>query len=323
MKQMMITAICSMAAIVTMAQDKNDTGKVDTIKAGNFIIIKKNKDKEVADSNQHKTYRNLRIHFGDGGPQGIKITNDSIQEKPHIGVNVHFNNQDDILKKRKRKQSNISTNWWIFDLGFANFRDNTNYTIAQSLGYLKTLNLTSGPVTKNSMALNTGKSSNANIWFFMQKLNITQHVLNLKYGLGLEMYNYRYDKSLSYRSSPNAFIFNDSIGFSKNKIYAGYLTVPLMINVNATPHKRNGFSFSGGISAGYLLGAHDKQISAQRGKQKYHGDFDLQPWRVALIGELGLGPVRLFGSYSLNAFHNESTGLQQYPYAVGIRFSNW
>ena len=323
MKRMTMAALLSIAAITAMAQEKNDDSKTDTIKAGNFIIIKKNKEKEVADSNQHKTYRNLRIHFDDGESQGIKITNDSVQEKPHIGVNVHFNNQDEILKKRKRKQSNISTNWWIMDLGFANFRDNTNYTAAQSSGYLKTLNATAGPVTKNSMALNTGKSSNVNIWIFTQKLNITQHVLNLKYGLGLEMYNYRYDKNLSYRSSPNAFIFNDTINFSKNKIYAGYLTVPFMINVNATPHKRNGLSFSAGVSAGYLVGEHDKQISAERGKQHYYGTFNLQPWRVALIGELGLGPVRLYGSYSLNAFHNESTGLQQYPYAIGVRFSNW
>jgi hypothetical protein len=49
----------------------------------------------------------------------------------------------------------------------------------------------------------------------------------------------------------------------------------------------------------------------------------LQPWRFAVVGELGLGPVRLYGSYSLNDLHKESTGLKQTPYAVGIRFSNW
>ena len=86
---------------------------------------------------------------------------------------------------------------------------------------------------------------------------------------------------------------------------------------------KKGFSFSVGASAGYLINSRNKQISGERGKQKYHGNLDLQPWRFAGITELGLGPIRVYGSYSFNALHKESTGLEQYPYAVGIRFSNW
>lgn len=286
---MMMLAFAGLAQ-TTFAQTDTTTKAADTVKVGNFIIIKKNK--EGADDKKN---------------QIINIT-----------VNRHQRNYTP-----KRKLSNKSTNWFIFDLGFTNLVDNTNYTTAQGMGYLKTVRPADGPVTQNSMALNSGKSSNANIWFFMQKINVSKHVLNLKYGMGLEMYNFRYDRSLSYRTYPNAFAFNDSIGFSKNKLYAGYLTVPFMININPTPQKHRSFSLSLGVSAGYLVGEHDKQISGDRGKQKYHGDFQLQPWRFAAITELGLGPVRLYGSYSLNTLHKETTGLKQTPYAVGIRFSNW
>ena len=270
-------------ASASFSQTDSLKEKVDTISSGNFVIIKKNKDNILKDHSL-----NIRI---------------------------------DSPLHRKRRQSNISTNWWIMDLGFANVRDNTNYASAQSMGYFKTVN--GSAVSQNSFALNTGKTSNVNIWFFMQKLNVSQHVLNLKYGLGLEMYNFRYDHNLSYRNSPAPYVFNDTIGFTKNKLYVGYLTVPLMVNINATPHNKNGFSFSAGVSAGYLLGAHDKQISSERGKQKYHGELGLQPWRLAGIAELGIGPVRLYGSYSFNALHKESTGVDQFPYAVGIRFSKW
>ena len=157
----------------------------------------------------------------------------------------------------------------------------------------------------------------------MQKLNLVKHVVNLKYGFGLEMYNFRFDRNISYRKNPQPFIFNDSINFSKNKLYAGYLSVPFMINVNPTPGRRHGFNFSAGISAGYLVGSHEKQISDERGKQKIHDDFNLNPWRLAVVGEVGLGPIRLYGSYSLNTLHKDITGMQQYPYAVGIRFSSW
>lgn len=159
----------------------------------------------------------------------------------------------------------------------------------------------------------------------MQKLNLVKHVVNLKYGLGLEMYNFRFSKhqNLSYRNDPEPFVFMDSIRFSKNKLYAGYLSVPFMVNINPTPQKHNGLSFSAGVSAGYLVGSHEKQISDERGKQKIHDDFNLNPWRLAIVGEVGLGVVRLYGSYSINKLHKDITGVEQYPYAVGIRFSSW
>jgi len=96
-----------------------------------------------------------------------------------------------------------------------------------------------------------------------------------------------------------------------------------MLNFNTTPDSRRGLSFSAGVSAGYLVDSRNKQISSQRGKQKYSGDFNMEPWRLAAIGEIGLGPVRLYGSYSINRLQQAITRVEQFPYAVGIRFSNW
>jgi hypothetical protein len=225
-----------------------------------------------------------------------------------------------VESRNNKKPKPVSTNWWVIDLGFANLVDNTNYTTAQTQGYLNNVN---GDVTANSMALRTWKTSNVNIWFFMQKLNIHRNAFNLKYGLGLEMYNFRYKHNLSYRKDPYPHILNDTLNFSKNKLYAGYLTVPLMLNFNPLPNNHNSFSMSVGVSAGYLVGSHQKQISSELGKQKYRDDFNLNPWRFAAVGEIGLGEIRLYGSYSLNGLYKPSTGLNQTPYAVGIRLSNW
>ncbi|MFL9482138.1 outer membrane beta-barrel protein [Chitinophagaceae bacterium LWZ2-11] len=291
MKRLACITVALTAALTGFAQ-KDSTAKEnvpDTIKVGNFVIIKQNKGGNKNDENWNR----------------------------NATVNVFFDR-----KNTKRKPSNISTNWIIFDLGFANYRDQTNYTAAQSMGYLRQIG-PGGPVTQSAMTLNTGKSSNVNIWLFMQKFNVYKHIFNLKYGLGLEMYNFRYDRSISYRNNPQPFVFMDSIGFSKDKLYTGYLTVPFMLNINPSPERRHGFNFSVGASAGYLVGSHAKQISSERGKQKISGGFDLNPWRFALVSEIGLGPVRVYGSYSLNALHRDFTGLEQYPFAVGIRFSNW
>jgi hypothetical protein len=220
-----------------------------------------------------------------------------------------------VIDKKPSKPSRVSTNWWILDLGFANVNDKTDYSSADARSYLRTAS-----PKQDDLKLRTGKTSNVNLWLFMQKVNLTKGYVNLKYGLGMEMFNYRYENNISYNRNP-AFIFQDTIKFSKNKLYVGYVSVPLMLNFNTHPGKKKALSFSAGITGGYRIGSRNKQISDERGKEKIRGDFDLNQFRLAYTGELGLGPVRLFGSYSITPLHDR--GLSQYPYSLGIRFSNW
>lgn len=258
----------------------SDTGsnRVDTIKVGKFIIIKKSRDN------------------GTSRP----ATDVSIERKPY-------------------KPSKISTNWWIFDLGFANVNDKTNYAGSEAQNFLRPVGQ-GGKPGKDDLKLKANKTSNVNIWVVMQRLSLAKEYVNLKYGVGLEMFNFRYENNIRYNKSPN-YIYKDSISFTKNKLYAGYVTVPFMLNVNTSPGRKKGLSISAGISAGYLVGSHTKEVSSQRGKEKTKGDLGIQKFRLAYVGELGIGPVRLFGSYSIRPLHE--VGLEQYPYSVGIRFSNW
>src|SRR5262245_3907259 len=75
------------------------------------------------------------------------------------------------------KRANVSTNWAIVDIGFSNYSDKTIYSSPAAQAY--------APGSNNSwFRLKYGKSVNINIWIFMQKLNVSKHILNLKYGLG-------------------------------------------------------------------------------------------------------------------------------------------
>lgn len=223
------------------------------------------------------------------------------------------------VEERPYKPTKLKTNWWIFDLGFANINDKTNYAGTEAQSFLRTIRAQDKPITKDDLKLRSSKSSNVNIWVVMQRLNLAKGYLNLKYGLGLEMFNFRYESNISYNKNPT-FIYRDTINFSKNKLYAAYASIPFMLNVNTNPgHK--GLTFSGGVSAGYLIGSHNKQISAERGKVKTKGDLGLEKFRLAYIGEVGIGSIHLFGSYSMHRLHE--TGLEQYPYSIGIRFSSF
>ena len=219
------------------------------------------------------------------------------------------------IPSRKRKPQNVSTNWWIVDLGFAGLNDNTNYTSAAAQSFAPGSN-------EDWFDLRSGKSRNVNVWFFMQRLNIASHVVNLKYGMGLELNNYRFDdERIRFQKNPTMISLDNTLKDSKkNKLAADYLTVPMMLNFNFTPNRSNGFGFSGGVSAGFLYGSRQK-TKLNGDKEKLRNDFDLKRWKLSYVGELLLGPVKLYGSY---AFENMwDKGLDHTPYNVGFRLSNW
>ena len=157
---------------------------------------------------------------------------------------------------------------------------------------------------------------------FMSKLNLINHVVNLKYGFGLEMNNYRFSNPVIFQTNPTKLTYVPSSvnSFSKNKLAADYLTVPLMLNLNLSPKEKRGIALSAGISAGYLMNSRQKTKSSANGKQKVHDSFDLEPWKISYVGELKLGGIRLYGSLAKNNLF--SRGFDLLPYNVGFRFSN-
>lgn len=284
---LLATAIICLTVLTVSAQEKKDT-----IRIGGMIIVKEGKT-------------------NGSGERSMKMKRD----------------------RSPKKLSNVSTNWGILDLGFSNYDDKTNYSAPGMGGYL--INRPGYPAfSKSDFKLRAGKSINVNIWIFMQRLNLVKHHVNLKYGLGLELNNYRYKSTISYKESgsepysnlpavrTSPFIFRDSISFTKNKLAADYLTVPLMLNFSSHPSRHNkGVSISVGVSAGYLYSQRNKQKSGDRGKRINKGDYDLERFKFSYIAELGLGPIRLYGSYSPKSIYEKTLDMR--PYTIGLRFSNW
>ncbi len=282
------------AAYAQTDSTKTPSQKNDTLRIGNIIIVTNGRDK-----GEDKT-GNTKFILG---------------------------------RRRNHTLSNVSTNWGIVDLGFANYNDQTNYAAATAGQTLVNAPGSVYPLGASDFKLKAAKSVNVNIWFFMQRLNLVKHHINLKYGLGLELNNYRFRSDISFKepgispytstaSIPDAYVIRDSISFSKNKLAADYFTVPIMINFCSSPDdQKKGISFSAGISAGYLYSQRNKQISTQRGKQKNKGDYDMEQFKFSYIAELGLGPVRLYGSYSPKSIFNNRLDIR--PYTLGVRLSNW
>lgn len=256
-----------------------------------------------------------------------------------------FRMYNDTAYMRNKLKKNLHTKWLVFDVGFNNYIDRSDYGGATMLAYYSPTNsylaeisksydysaaglntfaprTGSAPLTLSEFKLITGKSINFNIWLFQQRLNIYKHKLNLVYALGMEINNYRYARAITYVPGYPTKIIRDSVSFSKNKLFAEYLSVPVMLNFNSNPARPGrAFSMGVGVMGGYLVKARTKQISEERGKIKRTDDFNLNKWRVSLTGDIGYGPVKLYGNFALTPLHDY--GLEQYPFSIGVRFNGF
>lgn len=321
-------------SINAIAQSENETGKSkDTIRVGNMVIVGGG-----SENNNYKSKNNSVVIYSMNDTL-VAVKEDTVKVGRINIINKrggdYSNNTVSILggdfkktkisieKAPKHYLKNVTTNWWIFDLGFANFNDLTSNGTNP---FREVQSLSATPVIPNSnyLRLNNTKSSNVNIWIVQQKMNLYKHIWNLKYGVGIEMFNFRFENPISFRNGASDNIYIDNVNFSKNKLFVNYLTVPIQLNFHSNPYDNKSFYASIGFSTGYLIQSHTKQISNERGKQKVYGTFNLSNLRMATIGELGIGSIRLYGSLGLtNLFDKQYTYLNVQPYAVGIRFSKF
>jgi len=285
----------------------------DTITIGNMIIVK------GSGNSTNTNYKNQTpIIAANADTLQLGRYKVVIDENSHTRFNKGWVKGDiDGVKiyKSPKPVRNVRTNWFSFDLGYANFQDKSPiiYYIQAPSG-----------IDADNLKLINGKSSNFNLWIVQQKVSLYKNKLNLKYGVGFEMFNFRLEQAVSFRNDlPNKMIL-DNISFSKNKLFAKYLTVPFQLNFKSDPKSNKSFYMSAGMSAGYLVDARNKQKSSERGKQKFDGNFNLNNWRFATIGELGVGGIRLYGSYGLtNMFEQSVNRIEFHPYTIGLRFSNF
>jgi len=225
-----------------------------------------------------------------------------------------------INRDKKSSTSQLETNWLAFDLGFANYIDETKYAQNKTL-----TNPTIGyPLTKFKMSLNNSKSTNVNIWILQQKYNFKYPGAYLKYSLGFEMFNFRYENAINYRENEPMFIFLSDSTYEKNKLLTSYISAPIQIGYNYKLTNNKTIGISGGVLIGYLYKSTNKQISRTLGKEKYAGDFSLRDMRIAGIFEIKIDNLKFFGTASLtNMLDKMPTNQSLYPYSFGLRFSKF
>lgn len=230
------------------------------------------------------------------------------------GIKVSSKKIDSINESRK-----VKVHFLMFDLGINALHDQTNYGSPAAQQYLQV-----GGDKKNSnlFSLRQGKSINVNIWPVLldfRLLKSRNQKISLYTGAGLQLYNFKFNKDISYLNETSPMVIEDSVKFSKNKLAFAYVSVPLMLNFKTRLAGKFWVTYGVGVIGGYCFDSWTKQISDERGKQKNHDQFNFQKFNLNLSGEIGInGYIRFYGTYQVTNMYQNA--LSQNPYCIGIRF---
>jgi hypothetical protein len=230
------------------------------------------------------------------------------------GLKVSSKKIDSMNEARK-----VKVHFLMFDLGINALHDQTNYASPAAQQYLQV-----GADKKNSnlFSLRQGKSINVNIWPVLldfRLLKSRNQKISLYTGAGLQLYNFKFNKDISYLNETSPMVIEDSVKFSKNKLAFAYVSVPLMLNFKTRLAGKFWVTYGVGVIGGYCFDSWTKQISDERGKQKNHDQFNFQKFNLNLSGEIGInGYVRFYGTYQVTNMYQNA--LSQNPYCIGIRF---
>lgn len=232
----------------------------------------------------------------------------------------------DSVRLDKHENKRVTTCFFM-DLGVNILKDNTNYADPNVQSFL---NVRSNMQNSNLFELRNSKSINVNIYPVMVKymaLKTPGQRIYVSTGLGLQLYNFRYEQPITYTKNPAGIFFDSSMSFKKNKLSLDYLNVPLMLTFKTRIHKDpkgrhkkdTWLVYGAGITEGFRLDSWTKQVSGTNGKVKSHGNFGLADFNTCVTAEFGIdGLFRLYGSYQLTSMYEN--GIDQHPVSFGVRF---
>jgi hypothetical protein len=220
---------------------------------------------------------------------------------------------------KDKEEGDFETHWGVLDLGINTISDNTNYNSPAVRNFL---NVPANRQNAELFKLRQGKSININIYPWMQTLYAVKRrnqKINISTGIGLQLYNFRYENPITYNKNPGSVTLDNS-SFKKDKLGFDYLNIPLMITFKTRVYNNKWLVYGVGITGGYSIATWTKQEAGGQ-KNKVHDDFSFADFNSCLTGEIGISPgIRFYFSYQLTNMFDNTSGMNQHPVSFGIRF---
>lgn len=209
-----------------------------------------------------------------------------------------------------RTQRNVQTRYLIFEMGVDILLPADDYII--------------GDGEVELFEQRYANSTNVNIYFFRQRVNLLQHHLNLEYGVGFNFHKIMFDNPVIMSRENGVLQFDlapiqegDRIPV-KTRLMSNYLTIPLMLNFETNPsNTRKSFRLAAGVYGNTRLGSNFKQKFNNRNRDniKDRDNFNLSPFRWGLAGQIGYGAFNFYANLSMTDVFKEN---RNSGYEVGM-----
>ena len=260
------------------------------------------------------------VIIGDQEIQQIYFEKDTLGDFfDHSEFNKEFKDFNKEFKGNKKNRSNGDRKSLKSAKKFKDDRGGLEF----SIGYNAWLDngSTALSLANSNLELINNKSTNVNL-SYVNYFKIYKNFIQFSAGVGIDWNNYRFSKNITL--SPKADSMNlvvDNINYSKNKLMAKYVTVPLQLHFATKPNKKGEMlGVAGGVELGYLLNGRQKQISEENGKQKIDDDYNLADLRLGYTLCANYGNTGIYAKYYPTSTFKESQGPNLNTFCIGFKF---
>lgn len=251
------------------------------------------------------------IEEGEGEPDTtkMKVGNKEIIIITHPNEDFDLdseNDSEDESPKRKRKSD---AHWAGVDLGLTMLmNDNFNIDFATT------------PYWKNDPA----RSIVWNLNLLEHKFNFGTPFVGLTTGVGFSFTSVAFrDGYIINSSADSLFAVLDTVNtYSKNKLKASYLTIPLLLEFNTNTNSDKNFYLAAGVVGGVRMTSKIKRngefADGKEFEEREKGRYSLSPFKLDAALRMGYGSFGVFANYSLLPLFESGKTVEVYPLTFGL-----
>ncbi|TKG93546.1 PorT family protein [Puteibacter caeruleilacunae] len=213
--------------------------------------------------------------------------------------------------KEKKKKPCFNGHWEGVDWGVNTFMD-------QDMGL----------INSGNMEVKMPRSMEWSFNFSQYSIGLQKNSNNIGFvtGLGLTFNDYHFENHITLDKVDGitqAFPLTiDPSKMKRTKFTVSYLSIPILFEIQDPIRNNHNAFIQFGVEGGINLGSHTK-VRYHGGKDKDHGDFNVNPFRARGIVKIGFGDFALFAKYSFTPLFekgNHAPGMEVYPFSFGFSF---
>jgi len=221
---------------------------------------------------------------------------------------VKYDTIDASPEDNSKSKRNYEAHWAGIDMGFS-----------VMLNDAMNKNFDAHPYWENDPA----RSMTWNLNILEHKFKLAGPYVGITTGLGFSFTQLAFrDNYVLFSSADTLFASVDTVSnYSKNKLRANYLTVPLLIEFATNADEDKSFYLAAGVVGGVRLSSKVKrqgEIDGKNFKQQEKGVYGLNPFKLDAMVRMGYGSWGAFASYSLMPLFDSDKTVEVYPLTFGL-----